>query len=154
LHHEIGEEIKMAKPYSITDFIFNRPKAKPEFSEGMFRTVPGRFMPIEDDATPVKVVNTEEYGMSQSTFVLVNANQEYIIQGIATMTTLVIKARGGIVQFSIYEGQSNLVYTLLADGQAFEISGVPFGQITKPMNLYVQSPAGGTVVEIMGMRLI
>jgi hypothetical protein len=144
----------MIKPYSITDFIFNRPKPKPEFSEGIFRAVPGRFLPIDDNAAPVRVVNVDEYGISQSNFSLVVANTEYTIQGIATMATLVIKARGGAVQFSIYEGQSNLIYTLIPDGGSFEISGVPFGQITKPMNLYVRSTTAGCVVEIMGMRII
>lgn len=144
----------MVKLYSVTDFLFNRTPEPPPFSEGIFRTVPGRFMPIEEIAAPVKVVNVEEYGISQSSFTLIVANTEYTIQGIATMATLVIKARGGAVQFSIYEGQSNLVYTLLADGQSFEINGVPFGQITKPMNLYVRSTVALTVVEIIGMRLI
>jgi hypothetical protein len=144
----------MAKEYSITDFLFNREKEPIPFTAGPFRTVIGRPFPVEENATPVKVVNVEEYGMSQLNATLVLANTEYTIQGIATMAALVIKARGGIVQFSIYEGQSNLVYTVLADGQSYEISGVPFGQVTKPMNLYMRSPAAGTVVEILGMRLI
>jgi hypothetical protein len=144
----------MAKAYSITDFLFNRDKEPVPFTAGPFRTVPGRPFPVEENAAPVRVVNTEEYGLSQLNATLILANTEYIIQGIATMASLVIKARGGDVQFSIYEGQSNLIYTLVADGASFEISGVPFGQVTKPINIYTRSTFAGCVVEIMGMRKI
>jgi hypothetical protein len=143
----------MAKAYSVTDFLFNREKEPIPFSAGPFRTVPGRPFPIEENAAPVKVVNVEEYAMNQSSFTLVLAATEYNIQGIATMASLVIKARGGDVWLSIYEGQSGLNYTLIANGQAFEVSAVPFGQVTKPVAFFVQSPLAGTVVEIIGMRL-
>jgi hypothetical protein len=144
----------MAKEYSVTDFLFNREKEPIPFSAGPFRTVIGRPFPMEENAAPVRVVNMEEYGLSQLNATLVLANTEYTIQGIATMATLVIKARGGDVRFSIYEGQSNSVFTLLADGQSFEINGVPFGQITKPVSIFARSTVAGTIVEIIGMRTI
>jgi len=142
----------MAKLYSVTDFLFNRETEPPPFSAGPFRTVPGRPFPMEENASPVKVVNVDEYALSQSTFTLVTANTEYNIQGIPTLASIVVKARGGDVKLSIYEGQSNLNYTLIPDGTSFEISTVPFGQVTKPMAFFVQSTTAGCVVEIMGMR--
>jgi hypothetical protein len=125
-----------------------------EYKINVFRTVPGRFALKEEDALPVRVVNNDEYGMSQSVYTLVVANQEYTIQGIATLSALIIKARGGNVQLSIYEGQSNLTYTLINDGVALEISVIPFAQIGKPVSFFVRSPTAGCVVEILGLRLI
>jgi hypothetical protein len=124
-----------------------------EYKINVFRNVPGRFSPIENDALPVRVVNVDEYALSQSTFTLVNANQEYNIQGIATLSSLIIKARGGDVKLSMYEGQSGLNYTLIVDGSSLEISAVPFGQISKPIAFFVQSTVASTVVEILGMRM-
>jgi hypothetical protein len=138
---------------SITDFIFNR-KTIPPFSEGIFRTVPGRPLPTESNADPVRVVNNDEYGLTLSVFTLTTANTEYQIRGIQTMSAIVIKARGGPVQFSIYEGQSGSVYTLLADGQSLEISAIPFGNINSPVTFFVRSTTAGCVVELLGMRLM
>ena len=142
----------MAKPYSVTDFLFNRKPEPPPFSQGMFRTVQGRFMPIEENAAPVKVVNIDEYALSQSSLTLIVANTEYNVQGIPTLAAITVKARGGDVKFSIYEGQSNINYMLIPDGRAYEISTVPFGQVIKPVAFFVQSTTAGCVVEIMGMR--
>jgi len=142
----------MTKPYSVTDFLFNRDVAPEPFSEGPFRTVIGRPFPVEQNAAPVSIVNVEEFSLSQSTFTLVLANTEYNIQGISTMASLIVKARGGDVKLSIYEGQSNLNYTLIPDGISFEISTVPFGQVTKPVAFFIQSTTAGCIVEIIGMR--
>jgi hypothetical protein len=136
-----------------TDILFNR-SIEQIYPINVFRTVPGRFAPIIENAQPVRVVNHDAYGMSQSTVTLVLANTEYMIRGIATMSAIVLKARGGAVQFSIYEGQSNSVYTLLADGQAFEMSVIPFGQIEKPISFFARSTVAGAVVELLGMRLL
>jgi hypothetical protein len=144
----------MPKFYSITDFIFNRKKAPIPFSEGPFRTVPGRPWPEETNAAPVKVVNVDEYGMTQSSFTLAALATEYTIQGIATLSAIIIKARGGSIQLSIYEGQSNLNYMLIEDKQTLELSVIPFAQIGKPINLYMRTLTAGTVAEILGLRTI
>ena len=120
---------------------------------GIFRDVPGRILNPEIIAAPVKVMNKDEYMMSQSSVVLVVANTEYNIQGIQTMASVVVKARGGDVKLSIYEGQSGINYSLIVDGQALEISAVPFGQVSKPVAFFVQSTTAGCVVEMIGMRI-
>jgi len=119
---------------------------------GVFRDVPGRILGPEVIAAPVKVINKDEYAMSQSSVALTVANQEYNLQGIQTSASVIVKARGGDVKLSIYEGQSNSNYTLIADGQSLEISAVPFGQISRPVSFFVQSTTAGCVVEIIGMR--
>src|SRR4030042_6240062 len=105
---------------SFVDWLLNRipnlAKQSPEENIGIFRNVPGRYKTVDVDALPVRIVNNDEYGMSQSSFTLAVANTEYAIDGIATLSAIIIKARGGNVKFSIYEGQSNLVYTLILDG--------------------------------------
>lgn len=131
----------MAK--NLLDAIFK--KDKPEFAPNIFRNIPGRFKPVDMPVT---------YGISQSSFTLVLANTEYQIQGIASMSSFVIKARGAAIQWSLYEGQSNTVFSLLNDGQAFEISAIPGGQIGAPVSIYVRSTVAGTIVELIGLRLI
>lgn len=119
---------------------------------GVFRDVPGRILNPEITAAPVKVMNTDEYALNQSSVTLAVAGAEYNIQGIQTSGSLVVKARGGDVKLSIYEGQSNSNYTLIADGTSLEISAVPFGQVSRPVSFFVQSATAGTVVELIGMR--
>lgn len=142
------------KFYSIIDYIFNRPKKPAPFTTGIFRNVPGRSLPEDIAAQPVKVMNIDGYVLSQSNFTLITANTEYNIQGIATTSAIIIKARGGDVKFSLYEGQSNINYALIPDGHSMEISAIPFGNIAKPVAFYVQSTTAGCVVEMMGMRLL
>jgi hypothetical protein len=130
--------------YSLRDYLFGKPKNihnKP----GIFRNVPGRFPPIAGQVS---------YGMSLVSVTLAVANQEYEIQGIATMSAITFKARGGAVQLSLYEGQSNSVYTLIADAQALEVSAIPAGQVDSPLTFYVRSTTAGAVIEILGLRMI
>lgn len=119
---------------------------------GVFRDVPGRILNPEITAAPVKVMNNDEYALNQASVILAAANTEYNIQGIQTSGSLVVKARGGDVKLSIYEGQSNNNYTLILDGTSLEISTVPFGQISRPVSFFVQSTTAGCVVELIGMR--
>lgn len=134
----------MPFPYSITDFIFNRKKTIP-FSEGPFRTVPGRIM--------FSGAGIREYRMSQSSFPLIVANAEYTIRGIATLATINLKAREGRIQVSLYEGQSGITFSRLEDGQSMDVTVLP-GMINSPMNLYVQSPIAGAILEILGLSLL
>jgi hypothetical protein len=120
---------------------------------GVFRDVPGRILNPELTAAPVKVMNNDEYAMNQSSLTLGVANTEYNIQGIPTLASIIVKARGGDAKLSIYEGQSGNNYTLIKDGSSFEVSAVPFGQVSKPVAFFVQSTTAGMVVEIIGMRL-
>jgi hypothetical protein len=125
-----------------------------EYKINVFRNVPGRFAMTEENALPVRVVNQDEYGMTQSSFTLAALATEYTIQGIATLSSILIKARGGSIQLSIYEGQTNLNYMLIEDKQTLEISVIPFAQIGKPINLYMRTLTAGTVAEILGLRII
>lgn len=147
---------------SIFDWIMNRevtdipapaPSTKLPLGPDVFRSVIGRFPLEPEGVSPVRVVNRETYDLSQGNVVLVTANTEYQIQGITTLSAVNIKARGGAVKMSVYEGQSGIVYTEIADGQSFEISAVPFGEIGKPMSFYVQSTVAGCIVEVIGLRL-
>jgi hypothetical protein len=143
----------MVQKYSVVDYLLNRPRKPEPFTTGIFRNVYGRLAaPV--DAAPVRVSNKDGYGMSQAVYTLGAANTEYTIQGIATMASIIVKARGGAVKLSIYEGQSNLTYTLISDGQALEISVVPFAEIERPVNLYAQSTTAGCVVEILGLSIM
>jgi len=130
------------------NFIKNPGVYKPAF----FRNVPGRFNPMDESALPVRVINSNPYGLTQSTFTLITANTEYSIQGIATMAAITIKARGGVIKFSINEGQSGLNYMSIADGDTLEISVIPFAELSQPTTFYMQSPTAGCIVEILGLR--
>jgi len=120
---------------------------------GVFRDIPARILNPAVNASPVKIMNNDEYAMNQSSLMLGVANTEYNIQGIPTLASIIVKARGGDVKLSIYEGASGTNYTLITDGRTFEISAVPFGQVTKPVAFFVQSTTAGCVVEIIGMRM-
>jgi len=107
----------------------------------------------EVSAAPVRIVNRDGYGLSQSNVSLPVVGTEYEIKGIATLSAINVKARGGNIQVSMFEGQSGSVYTLLADGQSLEISALPFGDIGSPVSFYVRTPSASVTVEILGLRL-
>jgi hypothetical protein len=120
---------------------------------GVFRDVPGRILNPEIIAAPVKIMNNDEYVVSLSTLTMVVANTEYNVQGIPTLASIIVKARGGDVQMAFIEGQSATVFILIQDGRTFEISAVPFGQVSKPVAFYLQSTTAGCVAELVGMRI-
>jgi hypothetical protein len=132
---------------TLTDWLFNKtpPAQDPKENLGIFRNVIGRFPPLADQLS---------FGISQTICTLIVANQEYPINGIATLNAVTIKARGGQVKLSIYEGMSGTSFSLIDDGQAIEISVIPAGQVNAPVSFYVQSTTAGCVVELLGLRLI
>lgn len=130
------------------DWLLNRSRYRPD----IFRTVPGRFPDIDVIPAPVEIVNKDEFQASQSNYTLVVAATEYAVQGIITQSAINLKARGGAIQFSFYEGQSGAVYSLLSDGASFELDTTPFGVIGSPIAIYAQSPTAGAILEVIGLR--
>ena len=61
---------------------------------------------------------------------------------------ILIKARGGPIQFCFLPLESNVNYILLADGQSFFIDDIFFNATA----LYYQSANAGTVLEVMEKR--
>jgi len=73
-----------------------------------------------------------------------NADTEYSQALPASTKKFTVKARGGSLKICFTSGQSGTTYVLLEDGQSWSEDGIVFNG-----TLYFQSPAAGTIAEII-----
>jgi len=77
-------------------------------------------------------------------FTIESANKEYKFP-LGDVQKFTLKARGGAIKVTFYEGQSNLKYILLADGISFNEDLIK----TKNLTVFFQSTIAGSVLEIL-----
>jgi len=101
-----------------------------------------RYVSLKTDVFP---------GDSPTTFPIRNepivlAATEYYIPLNPNAKGLMIKARGGPIQFCFVALESGVRYILLGDGQSFFIDDLRIGTM---YNLFFQSPIAGTILEVL-----